>query len=180
VAKEISLAIWVPDREQIDRSQGSVRFHHKGIYRYRKVALTDKMATFRMEKRVRTGAEGDIVDLTAWVLEGLRSSTIEEGIACVFAAHSTAAIVLIENEPGLREDLRSALQRQFPKGIEYAHNGTWGDGNGHAHIRATSLGQSVTFPFSGGEPDLGTWQQVVLVELDRARERQIVLQLVGD
>jgi secondary thiamine-phosphate synthase enzyme len=139
------------------------------------------MATFRAEKRVRTEAEGDMVDLTAWVRERIGASKLKEGIACAFASHSTAAMVLIEDEAGLRQDLKNSLERQFPKGIEYGHNSAWGDGNGHSHVRATSLGQSVTFPFSNGAPDLGIWQQVLLVELDcQGRDRHIVLQLLGD
>ena len=139
------------------------------------------MATFRAEKRVRTEGEGDMVDLTAWVRERVGASDLKEGIACVFASHSTATMVLIEDETGLRQDLKNSMERLFPKGIEYEHNSAWGDGNGHSHIRATSLGQSVTFPFSDGAPDLGTWQQVVLVELDNlGRDRHVVLQLVGD
>ena len=179
-----SISLWPSGSRTVSKVVDGFRarpFPPQRKYRYRKVALTDIMATFRVEKRVRTDDGGDMVDLTAWVRDGVRSSMLNHGIACVFAAHSTAAIVLIEDEPGLREDLRSALQRLLPKGVEYAHNGAWGDGNGHSHIRATLLGQSVSFPFSKGEPELGTWQQVVLVELDnRARDRHIVLQLVGD
>jgi secondary thiamine-phosphate synthase enzyme len=138
------------------------------------------METFRTVLSLSTDKEGDIIDLTGEVETALARSNMQEGLACVFVPHSTAAICAIENEPGLQKDLKGALQRLFPNGIGYKHNGTGGDGNGHSHIRASFLGSSMTVPFNDGALDLGIWQQLVLMELDnRGRERKVVIQLIG-
>jgi secondary thiamine-phosphate synthase enzyme len=64
---------------------------------------------------------------------------------------------------------------------EYAHNARWGDGNGHSHVRAALLGASLTVPFVDGRLTLGAWQQVIYVDFDnRARQRQLVVQLIGE
>ncbi|HVL86385.1 MAG TPA: secondary thiamine-phosphate synthase enzyme YjbQ [Candidatus Thermoplasmatota archaeon] len=136
------------------------------------------------EFTVKTRGEVDVVDLTAEVARRVRESGVTEGLACVFVAHSTCAVTTIEFEPGLaREDLPKALDRLFPRhgqGLEYGHERAWHDGNGHSHVRAAFLGPSVTVPVSGGRPVLGTWQQIVLVELDpHPRERRVIVQIVG-
>ena len=139
------------------------------------------MGSFRKVLTVRTSAEGDIVDLTEELVTTVRASGFMEGLACVFVGHSTAALFTIENEEGLQRDMRDALQRLFPKEIEYEHHRRWGDGNGHSHIRSAVLSTSLTVPFHQGIPDLGTWQQVVLMELDnRGRERKIIIQIIGE
>jgi secondary thiamine-phosphate synthase enzyme len=139
------------------------------------------MGSFRKVLGVRTAAEGDIVDLTEELTAAVQASRFNEGIACVFVGHSTAALFTIENEDGLRSDMRDALQRLLPKEIEYDHHRRWGDGNGHSHVRSAFLGTSLTVPFHQGVPDLGTWQQVVLMELDnRGRERKVIIQIIGE
>lgn len=139
------------------------------------------MALYRKVMKVKTKGEGDITNLSSWIKDCLTSSAMDQGIACVFAQHSTAAVAIIEGEPGLEGDLRRALERLVPKQADYAHNAAEGDGNGHSHIRSTFLGQSVSFPFDQGKADLGIWQQVVLIELDNhGRERTVLIQLVGE
>ncbi|MCA1812323.1 MAG: secondary thiamine-phosphate synthase enzyme YjbQ [Halobacteriales archaeon] len=133
---------------------------------------------------VRTKGEVHVLDLTPEVRKRVVASGVREGIACVFVAHSTCAITTLEFEPGLaEEDVPNALDRLFPRhgpGLQYGHERAWHDGNGHSHVRAAFLGPSVTLPVSDGQPVLGTWQQVVLVELDpHPRERTVCLQVVG-
>jgi secondary thiamine-phosphate synthase enzyme len=68
-----------------------------------------------------------------------------------------------------------------PPDREYAHNLRWGDGNGHAHVRAALLGPSLTVPFVDGELQLGTWQQIIFVDFDnRSRTRRLVVQIMGE
>lgn len=72
------------------------------------------------------------------------------------------------------------MDRLYPKKIDYEHQLRWGDGNGHSHIRASMVGASLTIPIAKGELLLGTWQQIVFLELDvRARSREIIVQIVG-
>lgn len=139
------------------------------------------MGNYRKVLKIATKSEGDIVDLTDDLREAVAASKLKDGLACVFVGHSTAGLFTIENEEGLRNDMRDALQRLFPKGIEYDHHRRWRDGNGHSHIRSSFLGTSMTVPFHDGVPDLGTWQQVVLMELDsRGRDRKVIVQIIGE
>jgi len=139
------------------------------------------MEMFRKTLIVKSNTEGEIVDMTEELRMAIVASKMSNGLACVFVPHSTAALITIEYEPGLQKDLRKALDHSIPKGIEYEHHLMWGDGNGHSHVRSSFLGASLTVPFHDGIPDLGTWQQVVLVELDiKGRNRKVVIQLIGE
>src|SRR5690606_11611055 len=130
---------------------------------------------------IRTEGENDIVDITNKVEEVIRTGSLSSGIVTVFVTGSTAAVTTIEDETGLRKDFPRMLERVAPKGIEYEHDNTWHDGNGHSHVRASLVGPSLTVPFKDKSLLLGTWQQIVLVEMDiRPRERRIVLQMMGE
>jgi secondary thiamine-phosphate synthase enzyme len=129
---------------------------------------------------VKTRGNTDILDITSDVQKIIKDSNMKEGQATVFIPGSTAGITTIEYEPGLLKDLPRAFERIAPENAEYAHHLTWGDHNGHAHVRATLLGASKTFPFSEGNLILGTWQQIVLVDFDeRPRNREVVVQIIG-
>lgn len=133
------------------------------------------------EINLSTSGEVDIIDITGMVESIVERSGIKNGIALVFAIGSTAAITTIEYEPGLKKDLPTALERLFPRGINYEHEKTWHDGNGHSHIRASFLKPDLCVPIVDGHLILGTWQQVVFVELDiRRRERRVAVQIIGD
>lgn len=131
--------------------------------------------------RLDTKGDGDVRDLTQDVISLVSGSGLSQGIATVFIGGSTGAVTTMEYEPGLVEDLKNALERIAPKEVDYKHDLRWGDGNGHSHIRAALLGPSVSIPFSKGSLMLGTWQQVIFIDLDnRPRSRNIVVQIVGE
>ncbi len=133
------------------------------------------------EINLRTSGEVDIIDITGMVQGIVERSGIKNGIALIFAIGSTAAITTTEYEPGLKKDLPAALERLFPRGINYEHEKTWHDGNGHSHIRASFLKPDLCVPVVRGNLVLGTWQQIVFVELDvRKRQRRIAVQIIGD
>jgi len=139
------------------------------------------MAVYREEIRIKTAREGDIVDITDLVENVVKRSGISDGMVHVFAIGSTAAISTMEYEPGLKQDLPEILERIAPKNIEYKHHLRWGDYNGHSHIRATILGPSLTVPIKDGRLILGTWQQIIFIELDvRARNRRIMVTVMGE
>jgi secondary thiamine-phosphate synthase enzyme len=124
---------------------------------------------------------GDVVDLTERVSEVIRGSCLHSGVAVIFVPGATGAVTTIEHEPGLIEDLGGALERLAPKDIDYAHDLRWHDGNGHSHIRASIIGPDLTVPFSENQLMLGTWQQIVFLEMDnRPRDRMIVIQIMGE
>jgi secondary thiamine-phosphate synthase enzyme len=125
--------------------------------------------------------ENDIIDITNNVEKILLESQLKNGIITLFVVGSTAAITTIEYEPGLQQDFPNMLEKIAPKGIEYQHDNTWHDGNGHSHLKASLIGPSLTIPFINGQTSLGTWQQIVFVEMDtRSRERKIVVQIIGN
>jgi len=128
----------------------------------------------------RTGVQS--IDVTDYVASAIRRSGIRDGLACVFTPSSTSAVITNEFEPGLmEEDIPGALERLFPQRHRYGHEARWHDGNGHSHVRATFLGPSLTVPVVNGEPALGTWQQVIFLELDnKPRRREVLVQVVGE
>ncbi|HEB65131.1 MAG TPA: YjbQ family protein [Chloroflexi bacterium] len=130
---------------------------------------------------LRTRGDADIHDITAEVTDLLRQSGLRNGILTVFTPSSTSAITTIEYESGCLRDLRRLFDEIAPPEREYAHNARWGDGNGHAHLRAALLGASFSVPFVDGKPTLGTWQQIIFVDFDnRPRHRRLVVQMVGE
>lgn len=129
---------------------------------------------------VKTKGQDDMINMTENVSGVISSSQIKQGIVTMFVVGSTAAITTIEYEPGLQKDFPKMLERIAPSDIEYDHQKMWHDDNGHSHIRASLIGPSLTVPFDDGNLMLGTWQQLVLVEMDtRGRDRAIILQIIG-
>ena len=130
---------------------------------------------------IHSKGENDMVDLTTPTSEAIVETKLKDGIVTIFVAGSTAAITTIEYEPGLQADFPEMLSRIAPKNVHYAHDKTWHDGNGHSHVRASLVGPSLTIPFKNHNLMLGTWQQIVLIEMDtRKRERKIILQMIGE
>ncbi len=127
-----------------------------------------------------TGGGGEVVDLTARLEEWLSAEGIAEGQGTLFVPGSTAALTTVEYEPGVLRDLRECLERLAPGGVPYHHDRAWGDGNGHAHVRAALVGPSLAFLIREGRLLRGTWQQFVLCDFDnRPRSRTVEVQVVG-
>jgi len=127
-----------------------------------------------------TRGQNDLHDLTSEIAGRLGRHGFKEGQVTVFAAGSTCAIVVMENEKGLRQDMAEAYERIAPAKAHYVHHDTAGDDNGSSHVRASIQGPSLTIPFTRGKLALGQWQQVVLAEFDtRPRDRRIVLQFLA-
>jgi secondary thiamine-phosphate synthase enzyme len=123
----------------------------------------------------------DIVDITKQFCQTVESSSVLYGAATLFVVGSTAALTTIEFEPGLREDLKELVEKLIPSDRRYHHDDRWGDDNGFSHLRASLFGPSLSVPIERGLPALGTWQQVVLLDFDnRARTREIIVQILGD
>jgi secondary thiamine-phosphate synthase enzyme len=120
-------------------------------------------------------------DLTEQIRQIVKRSRISDGFVQVFSVGSTGAIVSIEFEEGLVLDLKDTLRRLIPRDLNYYHGRNWQDGNAHSHLRATLLGPQLMVPVSNGNPDLGTWQQIAVVNLDsRPRERKVIVTVFGD
>ncbi|NGP88344.1 secondary thiamine-phosphate synthase enzyme YjbQ [Fodinibius halophilus] len=135
-----------------------------------------------VSKQITIGAEGfsDIVNITEEIERFASDSNFSEGLIHIFPIGSTASISTIEFEPALVQDMKDKLEEFAPHDQTTRHGETWGDDNGFSHMRATMMGSGITVPLHEGEPVLGTWQQVVIINHDnRARERRIFLQVLG-
>jgi secondary thiamine-phosphate synthase enzyme len=127
-----------------------------------------------------TQGDGDVIDLTEGLRSVLGSSGVTNGMISVFVPGSTAAVTAMEFERGGVQDLRTTLDRLIPAEGSYEHNRLNNDTNSHAHIRAAIVGPSETLPVRDGRLDLGTWQQVVLIDFDdRPRQRTVLVQVIG-
>jgi secondary thiamine-phosphate synthase enzyme len=134
-------------------------------------------------QRIELSSRGhaDVIDVTERVRDAVSASGLQNGIGCLFVPGATGAVTTLEYEPGCVADLRHLFDQLAPPNRDYEHERAWGDGNGHSHLRAALLGPSLSFPFSAGEPLLGTWQQMVFVDFDnRKRSRELIVQLVGE
>ncbi len=130
---------------------------------------------------VETTGQGDIRDISASVRQAVSDSGFSVGIATVAVVGSTAGITTIEYEPGAVADFNRLLEQLAPRDGVYQHHERWGDDNGSSHARAALIGPSLTVPFTHSTLQLGTWQQIVLVECDtRPRRRQVIVQIIGE
>lgn len=132
--------------------------------------------------RVAMQGHTHIENLTASVQSALTGSGLSGGIVTVFVKHTTASVMIIEDEPGIRADTKTFWDRAVPADPAWQHNTrNAGEDNGHSHLRGQLQGPSVTIPFAEGTLLLGTWQQIVLVDFDtRARTRELIFQLIGE
>jgi secondary thiamine-phosphate synthase enzyme len=139
------------------------------------------MPVYRDKIKVSSSGFCDIHNITDEVSAILCESRLKQGICCVAAVGSTAAVSTVEYEPGLLKDIPRFFESLFPSDVPYEHDKTWGDGNGFSHMRSFLLKTSTTIPFDDGKLDLGTWQQVIFLDFDnRSRNREITVQLVGE
>ena len=128
-----------------------------------------------------TNGRTHIVDITEMVQNEIYDSGFTEGQVTLFAIGSTTGLSTIEYEPGLvHTDIAEMFDKLAPYGVPYAHNDTWGDDNGAAHVRSTLQGSSLVVPFINKKLTLGTWQQIIFLDFDtRARSRKVVVQILG-
>jgi secondary thiamine-phosphate synthase enzyme len=127
------------------------------------------------ELRIRTRTKREMVDLTSRVAEVVRRAGVAEGLCSVYVPHATAAIVVNENDdPNVCVDVLDALDKLIPPG-GWRHDLV--DGNAASHIQAAILGPGETIPVRDGRLMLGTWQAVMLVELDGPRDRRVLVTL---
>ena len=136
-----------------------------------------------MNERIQLSTKGnpDLVNITDRIAAILKSSNLKKGNLTVFVVGSTLAVTTFEYEPGLVRDMQEMYEKLVPSNRSYSHDDTWGDANGFSHLRSALQGTSFTVPFDGGKLLLGTWQQVVIAEFDnRARQREIVVQIIGE
>jgi secondary thiamine-phosphate synthase enzyme len=132
--------------------------------------------------RLNLKGHSEIENITALVQQALAGTGLKAGIVTVFIRHTTASVMIIEDEPGIRADTKAIWDRLVPADPAWQHNTrNPGEDNGHSHLRGQLQGASVTVPFQDGALMLGTWQQLVVVDFDtRPRTRDLVVQAIGE
>ncbi len=139
------------------------------------------MKIITVETIVPTEGKCQIINISDIVMKSLEGTKLLEGNCTVFAIGSTASITTIEFEKGLLYDFPKVMEKLVPEFGKYKHNDTWGDHNGHSHIRSAIIGTSFSVPFKDAKLMLGTWQQIVLIDFDeRPRSRRIAIQFIGE
>jgi len=130
-----------------------------------------------MEKfTVRTTEREVIVDITSHVHEVLRISDITDGICIVYIPHTTAGVTINENaDPAVRLDIATTLKKLVPAGANYRHL----EGNSDSHIKASTMGSSVTVIVEDRRLQLGTWQGIQFCEFDGPRTRNVWVKVMG-
>lgn len=135
-----------------------------------------------MSMQVKMQGECRVENITGQVQAALAHTQLRAGILTIFIKHTTASVLIIEDEPGIRADTRALWERLIPADPGWQHNvRNAGEDNGHSHLRGQLQGQSLTIPFNDGVMTLGTWQQIVVLDFDtRARTRDLVVQVIGE
>lgn len=124
---------------------------------------------------IRTQSQKQIVDITERVQDLLAGENITNGLCTIFVKHTTACVTTADLDPGTDLDMLDAFEAIIPD-LQYRH--PHNPAHVGDHIIATIIGPSVTIPFANKRLDLGTWQRLVLVELDGPRERELIVSVV--
>lgn len=144
---------------------------------------TNKVIEIKLRKQF------DIIDLTEGIKSFVKESNVKDGLVNIQSLHTTAAIFIQENEPLLLEDIKKYLERIVPQSIDYNHDdfsrrtvNMCDDEcrNGHSHCKALNLPTAVTLNLIDSKVQLGKWQKILFIELDRARERKVQIQIIGE
>src|SRR4051812_1215709 len=140
------------------------------------------MAVKTIPFRVEMAGGTQIENITKTVTNAVTQAGLAAGIVTVFVKHTTASVMIIEDEPGIRADTKTFWDKAVPADPAWQHNmGNAGEDNGHSHLRGQLQGPSVTIPFLDGAMLLGTWQQIVVVDFDtRSRTRELIFQIMGE
>ncbi|MEB3847249.1 MAG: secondary thiamine-phosphate synthase enzyme YjbQ [Desulfurococcales archaeon] len=133
---------------------------------------------YQEEASVRTTSRFQVLDVTGRVEEAVSKSGVTKGLAMVYVPHTTCGITINEAEPGLMEDIVEFLREHTKPGAPWKHNRI--DDNAHAHLGQSLLGHHASIPVTGGRLNMGTWQRILLVEMDGPRRRRIIITVIGE
>jgi secondary thiamine-phosphate synthase enzyme len=125
---------------------------------------------------INTRKPVDVIDITALVQQYLQETGLESGICLVYTFHTTTGLAVNEADGALMRDIINFLEKLAPEGAGYQHDRS--DGNAHAHLRATLLGNSVALPIEQNRLLLGTWQRILFFELDGPRRRSVLVKAI--
>ncbi len=136
------------------------------------------MRTWQKELTIFTRKQRDVVDVTNEVLSAVSESGIKDGLLVAQLPHATAALVLNEDEDGVKQDLLDKLEDLVPLRGKYRHDRI--DDNSHAHLKSAIIGSSRVLPVINGRVQSGKWQSFLVVEEDGPRNRRLVVLVMGE
>jgi secondary thiamine-phosphate synthase enzyme len=126
---------------------------------------------------VKTTAATQFIDITTQIKSLVRAEKMSSGMIMIYVPHTTCGITINENvDPDVKEDIINTLERLVPRSMQYKH----GEGNAHAHVKASLLGVSVNVYVESSTMVLGTWQGIYLAEFDGPRQRSVLVKLIPD
>lgn len=137
------------------------------------------MKTYTEYLWFETRQRQEFVRITDQVRAAVKKSGVKDGMALVSAMHITAGVYVNDWESGLIEDFQVWLEKLAPRGLPYRHHET-GEDNADAHLKRTIMGQQVILPITGGDLDLGPWEQVFYAEFDGQRRKRVVIKIIGE
>lgn len=137
------------------------------------------MKTYTEYLWFETRQRQEFVRITDQVRAAVEKSGVQDGMALVSAMHITAAVYVNDWESGLIEDFQAWLEKLAPRGLPYRHHET-GEDNADAHLKRTIMGQQVILPITGGDLDLGPWEQVFYAEFDGQRRKRVIIKIIGE
>jgi secondary thiamine-phosphate synthase enzyme len=138
------------------------------------------MKIYSRELSIASRGDFDAINITDRISEVVKESKVQEGSALVFYKHTTGAILVVEHEAGMLVDLEDMLERIAPELGEYKHHLRGYDSNGAAHIRTALLPVSLTVPIQEGTLAIGTYQEVIMLDMDPGEKtRTVLVQVTG-
>ncbi len=125
---------------------------------------------------IRTNSRIQLIDITPSLNQEIADAGTKTGVCLVYTPHTTTAVIINENETGLKEDILKLLNDIIPQ-VKYAHDRI--DNNARSHLQAVVLGNNACIPIEDGRLDLGTWQSVFFAELDGPRSRRLIVRIIN-
>lgn len=137
------------------------------------------MSVFRKSIKIKTRRLNDFTNITEKIKDIIRESKIKNGMVFINSLHNTAALIIQEDDPTIHRDLINTLEKIVPLKEKYEHDYE-GNENAVAHLKTNLLSSDLTIPLENGKLVLGTWQQIIFVELFEPREREVVVTIIGE
>ncbi len=125
---------------------------------------------------VDTSKHTQFIDITSKAEDFVSGAGVNGGALLIYSKHTTAGILINENESGLLNDLEGIIESLVPQNSGYAHDRI--DDNTHSHLRAILVGESKMVPIIEGRLKIGTWQRIFLAEFDGPRRREVLLTII--
>jgi len=135
------------------------------------------MEIFQKTIKVKTNKNEEFIDITKDIQAVLKESSIQSGTLTLFVPHTTAAVTINENtDPNVKKDILFSLRQAFPIDKEFLHF----EGNSHAHIKSSVVGNDQVVFVENNQLKLGRWQAIYFCEFDGPRQRELNIQIVGE